>query len=119
MIDPAIIAWATEHWWLAFWLVFWALVFGYTGLVLLVNVVRFAINRPLRTIKVLARGWPPAHLDADGDWKPEPKDPDAPAPMDTIKLLRACRSAMAVANATTDWSLLIADIDRHLPKETR
>lgn len=29
------------------------------------------INRILRTIKVLFRGWPPAHLDADGDWKPE------------------------------------------------
>lgn len=29
--------------------------------------------RGYRTIKVLARGWPPAHLDADGDWKPEPE----------------------------------------------
>ena len=30
-------------------------------------------NRALRTIKVCSKGWPPAHLDADGDWKPEPK----------------------------------------------
>lgn len=30
-------------------------------------------NRILRTVKVCARGWPPAHLDADGDWKPRPK----------------------------------------------
>lgn len=28
------------------------------------------LNRPLRTLKVLVRGWPPSHLDADGDWKP-------------------------------------------------
>lgn len=30
-------------------------------------------NRLLRTIKVFVRGWPPDHLDADGDWKPEQK----------------------------------------------
>ncbi len=28
--------------------------------------------RGLRTINVATRGWPPAHLDADGDWKPAP-----------------------------------------------
>ncbi len=28
------------------------------------------VNRTLRTVKVLVRGWPPPHLDADGDWKP-------------------------------------------------
>lgn len=27
--------------------------------------------RVLRSINVAVRGWPPAHLDADGDWKPE------------------------------------------------
>ena len=26
-------------------------------------------NRLMRTIKVAIRGWPPSHLDADGDWK--------------------------------------------------
>jgi len=31
------------------------------------------INRTYRTIKVCVRGWPPSHLDADGDWKPEPE----------------------------------------------
>jgi len=36
------------------------------------------VNRVLRTIKVAVRGWPPPHLDADGDWKPEPKSEDAP-----------------------------------------
>ncbi len=28
-------------------------------------------NRVLRTIKVCVKGWPPAHLDADGDWEPD------------------------------------------------
>lgn len=27
------------------------------------------INRTLRTFKVALRGWPPSHLDADGDFK--------------------------------------------------
>lgn len=30
-------------------------------------------SRAYRMIMVSLRGWPPAHLDADGDWKPEPK----------------------------------------------
>lgn len=30
-------------------------------------------NRTYRAIKVLVRGWPPSHLDADGDWKPDPE----------------------------------------------
>lgn len=30
--------------------------------------------RVYRMIMVLFRGWPPNHLDADGDWKPEPKE---------------------------------------------
>jgi hypothetical protein len=28
--------------------------------------------RVLRSINIAARGWPPEHLDADGDWKPQP-----------------------------------------------
>lgn len=29
-------------------------------------------------VRVAIRGWPPAHLDADGDWRPVAKDsPDA------------------------------------------
>ena len=35
----------------------------------LANLVLFRLpNRILRTIKVLFRGWPPEHLDADGDF---------------------------------------------------
>ena len=29
----------------------------------------FAWNRFVRHLNVRAKGWPPAHLDADGDWK--------------------------------------------------
>lgn len=28
-------------------------------------------SRAMRSLNVAVRGWPPAHLDADGDWKPE------------------------------------------------
>ena len=62
--------WATEHWWLGFWLAFWALVFAYQ--------LAFAVlvrlpNRLIRHAAIRKRGWPPAHLDADGDFKPEAK----------------------------------------------
>ena len=33
----------------------------------LMSVAWLLANRTLRTVKVLARGWPPEHLDADGD----------------------------------------------------
>lgn len=58
--------WADTHWWLAFWLAFWALVFAYGALL----VVNRTIIRVLRFVKILARGWPPEHLDADGDYRP-------------------------------------------------
>lgn len=27
------------------------------------------INRMIRSVNILFQGWPPSHLDADGDWK--------------------------------------------------
>lgn len=51
--------------WLAFFLAWLVLQFAGT-----------CWNRLLRTIKVLARGWPPAHLDADGDWQPRAEEQD-------------------------------------------
>jgi hypothetical protein len=48
--------------WCALWL-FWAVL-------PLAQIGFMIINRILRTIKVIFRGWPPEHLDADGDWKP-------------------------------------------------
>jgi hypothetical protein len=61
---------ASEHWfltWCALWL-FWA-AYWLAGALLFRLPVRI-----LRAIVVLLRGWPPAHLDADGDWKPAPKE---------------------------------------------
>lgn len=51
---------------------FLALIIGHT----LVAPFRYAFkayNRRLRSRNIAAKGWPPAHLDADGDWKPEPE----------------------------------------------
>jgi len=37
-------------------------------------ILKFLIIRGYRTIMVCIRGWPPSHLDADGDWKPDQMD---------------------------------------------
>lgn len=64
-------AFANNHWWISFWAFFWFMAFAVT----LLHVLLFTLpNRILRTIKVLCRGWPPEHLDADGDWKPVKED---------------------------------------------
>lgn len=34
------------------------------------------LNRVLRMIMVTLRGWPPEHLDADGDWNEYEDEPD-------------------------------------------
>jgi len=41
-----------------------------------IAVIGKVISRLYRTVMVCVRGWPPSHLDADGDWKPEPKSGD-------------------------------------------
>jgi len=33
--------------------------------------LKFCINRPLRHANIRKHGWPPAHCDADGDFKEE------------------------------------------------
>lgn len=51
--------------WCALWLV-WMVV------PLATLPLRLAI-RTYRCVMVCARGWPPPHVDADGDWKPAPE----------------------------------------------
>jgi hypothetical protein len=34
------------------------------------------VNRFLRHLNISMHGWPPSHIDADGDWKPETKKED-------------------------------------------
>lgn len=50
--------------WCALWLLWPA------GWIILTIVIRLP-NRILRCINIVTRGWPPEHLDADGDWKRE------------------------------------------------
>lgn len=38
------------------------------------NLIRFAINRPLRHWNIRKHGYPPPHCDADGDFKQEEDD---------------------------------------------
>lgn len=44
-------------------------IFTFFALWLVLGAARFIFNRTMRTLNVGLRGWPPAHLDADGDWK--------------------------------------------------
>jgi len=39
----------------------------------LMKTLRFVWNRAMRHLNIRRHGWPPAHLDADGDFKPEPQ----------------------------------------------
>lgn len=56
--------WMYEHWFVGFLLIYTAMELSFK-----------IINRVLRTIKVLARGWPTAPIDADGDVVyPEPAE---------------------------------------------
>ena len=54
--------------WCALWL-FW-------GIVPIATVAASLITRLYRAVMVSARGWPPEHLDADGDWRPADETPN-------------------------------------------
>lgn len=51
------------------WFIELARVNGFLAFIM-ICAVYYAVKLLLRTIKVAIRGWPPAHLDADGDFKP-------------------------------------------------
>ena len=55
--------WATEHWFLAFLLMGGFLLCVYEAVVGFVRVT----SRFWRVLMVRKQGWPPAHLDSDGD----------------------------------------------------
>lgn len=58
----------TDHWFLA-WCALW-LGWGACWVAVVMIEVGFRVfNRIMRTINIAIRGWPPTHLDADGDWK--------------------------------------------------
>lgn len=55
-----------HHPWMTFWLL---LILG----VWWSDMIQIVVSRCVRASNVAKRGWPPPHLDADGDWKPEPE----------------------------------------------
>ena len=67
-----ILKFAADHWFLA-WCALWLVWGGVPISSLLTTFVRYIVIRITRAIMVSLRGWPPAHLDADGDWRPAPK----------------------------------------------
>ena len=53
------------------WLTFFLAMFALAGLRV---VFIYSINRPLRHANIRKHGWPPAHCDADGDFKNADKE---------------------------------------------
>lgn len=44
---------------------------SFFAVILIAECLAKIASRMLRSLNVAIRGWPPSHLDADGDWKPE------------------------------------------------
>lgn len=61
--------WATVHWFLAFVIIMTGLVAFVTLTQGIIRVPFILINRFIRHLSIRKAGWPPAHVDADGDWK--------------------------------------------------
>lgn len=53
------------------WLAFFLICAVYYTLKWIITTPFRMFNRWCRTRNIAAKGWPPAHLDADGDFKPE------------------------------------------------
>lgn len=64
------IAWGGDNPWFFGWTAFWSIIILLAGVSHTVKLVVFTLpNRILRTIHIAQHGWPPEHLDADGDWR--------------------------------------------------
>lgn len=71
----ALLTFANDHWfitWCALWLVWGVLWLASVSIAIVTDLIRSIIIRTYRLIMVVCRGWPPVHLDADGDWKEQP-----------------------------------------------
>ncbi|MDC3312707.1 hypothetical protein OAV22_02095 [Flavobacteriaceae bacterium] len=64
---------AGEHWFL-FWCALWLWWGFFVAWIAAVNAVSKLCNRILRSLNILMRGWPPEHLDADGDFRELPEN---------------------------------------------
>ena len=67
MIAQALADAIRDHW------IVVAFIITYSAYII-TNVLVFVTSRLSRTVCVLVRGWPPAHLDADGDPVPVRQD---------------------------------------------
>lgn len=56
------------------WLTFFAFWIAVWGVVTIIGLPFRLWNRVLRSRNIRERGWPPEHLDGDGDFRPLPKD---------------------------------------------
>jgi hypothetical protein len=65
----ALMTWASDHWWLAFWLAWWALLFAFGIVYVTISGPLRILSRLLFTLRVVARGYPPEGLDSSGQWK--------------------------------------------------
>lgn len=67
----AFIEWGKVHWWFFGWTVFWSLLLT---VAMVLSIIRsffcFLPNRILRSRNLKHNGWPPSHLDGDGDFRP-------------------------------------------------
>lgn len=55
-----------NHWWVGFWLCIWFMALN-------VVIAQTFLNAANKAVMVLFRGWPPNHLNASGNWKPQPE----------------------------------------------
>jgi len=56
-----------------FWHFIGILILLYVAIYFVANLIINSWPRFLRMLMIRKHGWPPSHLDADGDWKNEPK----------------------------------------------
>ena len=62
------IEWGKEHYLIFGWTIFWTAIILATGIINLLGRVFFSLpNRILRSRNIKNQGWPPFHVDADGD----------------------------------------------------
>ena len=53
-----------------FWAFVGSMILLYLVLWIPSRLIFIIVNRTLRHLNIRKHGWPPSHLDADGDWRP-------------------------------------------------
>lgn len=66
----ALIAWGGEHWILFGWTLFWSAIILSASFGMFIRAIYYIPMRMIRGSIIKRQGWPPQHLDADGDWRP-------------------------------------------------